>query len=153
MGKRVEVVGTSREDMNGQRGQVTDVHLVCNAEGERDWSQSRYTVQFDRGSSFKLKMHNVRAAGVAAQAGPLIDKRVVLQDGRRGVATDWVLIDPSQFAAPNATHSQPMHFVSWEAAAPVVTAYLPSPPRSTASHSTLENTFKSSRTYLSFSTR
>ena len=41
MDKRVEIHGTSRADMNGQRGVATDFH------DDDDRSKERYTVQLD----------------------------------------------------------------------------------------------------------
>ena len=56
MDKRVEIHGTTRADMNGQRGVATDFHYY--REDESKW---RYTVQLDSGEGFKLKPANVRA--------------------------------------------------------------------------------------------
>ena len=63
MDKRVEIHGTSRADINGQRGVATDFH--CYREDKSKW---RYTVQLDSGEAFKLKTANVRAEG-AGDAG------------------------------------------------------------------------------------
>ena len=68
MDKRVEIHGTSRADINGQRGVATDFHYY--REDESKW---RYTVQLDSGEAFKLKPANVRAeltgGGVSVAAG------------------------------------------------------------------------------------
>ena len=66
MDKRVEIHGTSRADINGQRGVATDFHYY--REDESKW---RYTVQLDSGEAFKVKPANVRAeeAGGATSAG------------------------------------------------------------------------------------
>ena len=65
MDKRVEVHGTSRADMNGQRGVATDFH-AADAEDRTTW---RYTVKLDGGEAFKLKPANVRAAGAGGGDG------------------------------------------------------------------------------------
>ena len=59
--QRVEVTGTSRQDLNGQRGVATDFHPVRNTDGLVVGSQSRYTVLFDSGQAYKLKRDNVCA--------------------------------------------------------------------------------------------
>ena len=63
MGKRVEIHGTSRADMNGKRGVATDFHW------DEDRSKRRYTVRLDSGEAFKLKPANVRAEGVGGASG------------------------------------------------------------------------------------
>ena len=63
MDKRVEIHGTSRADMNGQRGVATDFHFY-----REDQSKWRYTVQLDSGEAFKLKPANVRAEGTGGGA-------------------------------------------------------------------------------------
>ena len=63
MDKRVEIHGTSRADMNGQRGVTTDFH--CYREDKSKW---RYTVQLDSGEAFKLKPANLRAEGTVGGA-------------------------------------------------------------------------------------
>ena len=65
MDKRVEIHGTSRADINGQRGVATDFHPM-------DWddrTKDRYTVQLDSGEAFKLKPANVRAEGTGGASG------------------------------------------------------------------------------------
>ena len=62
MDKRVEIHGTSRADINGQRGVATDFHYY------KDESKWRYTVQLDSGEAFKLKRANVRAEGTGGGA-------------------------------------------------------------------------------------
>ena len=57
MDKRVEVFGTSRADLNGKRGVVTDFHWY------EDREKCRYTVKLDGGEAFKLRPANVRAEG------------------------------------------------------------------------------------------
>ena len=64
MDKRVEIHGTSRADINGQRGVATDFHYY-----RGDESKWRYTVQLDSGEAFKLKRANVRAEGKAKGKG------------------------------------------------------------------------------------
>ena len=64
MGKRVEIHGTSRADMNGKRGATTDFHYY---EGES--TKDRYTVQLDNGEVFKVKPASVRAEGAGGGAG------------------------------------------------------------------------------------
>ena len=56
MDKRVEIHGTSRADMNGKCGVVTDFYAI-----DQDRTKDRYTVQLDGGEAFKLKPANVRA--------------------------------------------------------------------------------------------
>ena len=63
MDKRVEIHGTSRADINGQRGVATDFHYC-----REDKSKWRYTVQLDSGEAFKLKPANVRAEGLTEVA-------------------------------------------------------------------------------------
>ena len=65
MDKRVEIHGTSRADINGQRGVATDFHPVG---GQHDRTKDRYTVQLDSGEAFKLKPANVRAEGTGGGA-------------------------------------------------------------------------------------
>ena len=60
MDKRVEIHGTSRADINGQRGVAIDFHY-CRG-GLSKW---RYTVQLDSGEAFKVKPANVRAEGTS----------------------------------------------------------------------------------------
>ena len=60
MGKRVEVHGTGRTDMNGKRGVATDFHPVGGTSDRTTW---RYTVKLDGGEAFKVKPENVRAEG------------------------------------------------------------------------------------------
>ena len=66
MDKRVEVHGTSRADMNGKCGVVTDFHPMGELE---DRTKDRYTVQLDGGEAFKLKRANVRAEGTGGASG------------------------------------------------------------------------------------
>ena len=58
MDKRVEIHGTSRADMNGKCGVVTDFYAI-----DQDRTKDRYTVQLDGGEAFKVKPANVRAEG------------------------------------------------------------------------------------------
>ena len=64
MGKRVEIHGTSRADMNGKRGVATDFHLY-----PVDESKWRYTVKLDGGEAFKIKETSVRAEGACGVGG------------------------------------------------------------------------------------
>ena len=66
MDKRVEVHGTSRADINGERGVATDFHPMG---GRDDRTMDRYTVQLDSGEAFKLKPANVRAEGAGGASG------------------------------------------------------------------------------------
>ena len=67
MGKRVEIHGTSRADMNGKRGVATDFHMMGGRNGDRTtW---RYTVKLDGGEAFKVKPANVRAEGAGGGSG------------------------------------------------------------------------------------
>ena len=66
MDKRVEIYGTSRVDMNGERGVATDFHAVAMND---DMAQWRYTVKLDSGEAFKLKLANVRAEGAGGGGG------------------------------------------------------------------------------------
>ena len=81
MDKRVEIHGTSRADMNGQRGVAVDFHPMGGHQGDR--STWRYTVQLDSGEAFKLKRANVRAEGAGA-SGAGKAKRGKGKKGRRG---------------------------------------------------------------------
>ena len=49
MYKRVEVYGTTRQDMNGKRGLATDFHWY-----KEDPTKSRYTVKLDTGEVFRV---------------------------------------------------------------------------------------------------
>ena len=64
MDKRVEIHGTTRADINGQRGVATDFHWY-----KGDSSKWRYTVQLDSGEAFKLKRANVRAEETGGASG------------------------------------------------------------------------------------
>ena len=63
MGKRVELHGTSRADINGKRGVATDFHWY------EDTGKWRYTVKLDDGEAFKIKETSVRAEGTGGGAG------------------------------------------------------------------------------------
>ena len=65
MDKRVEIHGTSRVDLNGKCGVATDFHAV-DMYDDTTW---RYTVKFDGGEAFKLKLANVRAEGAGGGTG------------------------------------------------------------------------------------
>ena len=65
MDKRVEIHGTSRADINGQRGVATDFHSIPHDTP----NDRRYTVQLDSGEAFKLKPANVRAEGTGGASG------------------------------------------------------------------------------------
>ena len=65
MDKRVEIHGTSRADINGQRGVATDFHSIPHDTP----NDRRYTVQLDGGEAFKLKPANLRAEGAGGGAG------------------------------------------------------------------------------------
>ena len=65
-GKRVEICGTSRHDMNGQRGVATDFHTIGGwlqlGRGiVKDETKLRYEVQLDSGQKFKVRPANLRA--------------------------------------------------------------------------------------------
>ena len=67
MGKRVEIHGASRADMNGKRGVATDFHPMGGARSDRtNW---RYTVKLDGGEAFKVKPASVRAEGTGGGGG------------------------------------------------------------------------------------
>ena len=57
MGKRVEIHGAARANMNDKRGVAIDFHWY---EDESKW---RYAVKLDSGEAFKIKPENVRAEG------------------------------------------------------------------------------------------
>ena len=65
MDKRVEIHGTSRVDINGQRGVATDFHSIPHD----TLNDRRYTVQLDSGEVFKVKPVNVRAEGAGGASG------------------------------------------------------------------------------------
>ena len=80
MSKRVEIHGTSRADINGQRGVATDFHPM-------DWddrTKHRYTVQLGSGEAFKLKPANVRAEGAGGASGGGKGKKGKGKKGRKG---------------------------------------------------------------------
>ena len=79
MDKRVEIHGTSRADINGQRGVATDFHYF-----RGDESKWRYTVQLDSGEAFKLKPANVRAEGTGGASGAGKAKKGKGKKGRGG---------------------------------------------------------------------
>ena len=67
MGKRVEIHGTTRADLNGKRGVATDFHIMGGPDGDRTtW---RYTVKLDGGEAFKVKRASVRAEGAGGGDG------------------------------------------------------------------------------------
>ena len=68
MGKRVEIHGTSRADLNGTRGVATDYHSY-HVRYPTDRTKDRYTVQFDSGEAFKVKPASVRAEGAGGGGG------------------------------------------------------------------------------------
>ena len=82
MDKRVEIHGTTRADINGKRGVVTDFHPM-------DWDdrmKDRYTVQLDSGEAFKLKPTNMRAEGTGGASGAGKGKKGKGKKGRGGRA-------------------------------------------------------------------
>ena len=79
MDKRVEIHGTSRADINGQRGVATDFHWY-----PADRTKDRYTVQLDSGEAFKLKPANLRAEGAGGASGAGKGKKGKGKKGRRG---------------------------------------------------------------------
>ena len=79
MDKRVEIHGTSRADINGQRGVATDFHSF-----PADRTKDRYTVQLDSGEAFKLKPANVRAEGASGASGAGKAKKGKGKKGRKG---------------------------------------------------------------------
>ena len=81
MDKRVEIHGTSRADINGQRGVAADFHCC-----REDQSKRRYTVQLDSGEAFKLKPSNVRAEGAGGAGGAGKAKKGKGKKGRGGRA-------------------------------------------------------------------
>ena len=97
MDKRVEVHGTSRADMNGKCGVVTDFYPTGEREDSTTW---RYTVQLDGGGeSFKLKRANVRAENTLCGAEKSPEKLYELALNVRSKIS-WA-VDPSE------THSWP----------------------------------------------
>ena len=66
MGKRVEIHGTGRADLNGKRGVATDFHPMG---GTQDRTKDRYTVKLDGGEAFKVKPASVRAEGAGGGSG------------------------------------------------------------------------------------
>ena len=65
MGKRVEVHGTGRADLNGKRGVATDFHTI----DDDVPNDRRYTVQLDSGEAFKVRPASVRAEGAGGGGG------------------------------------------------------------------------------------
>ena len=82
MDKRVEIHGTSRADINGQRGVASDFHPIGGPTGDR--STRRYTVQLDSGEAFKLKRTNVRAEGTGGASGGGKGKKGKGKKGMKG---------------------------------------------------------------------
>ena len=80
MDKRVEIHGTSRADINGQRGVATDFHSFPHDTP----NDRRYTVQLDSGEAFKIKPANVRAEGTGGASGGGKGKKGKGKKGRRG---------------------------------------------------------------------
>ena len=64
MDQRVEVYGTSRHDLNGERGVATDFHRY--QDDCPDSSRDRYSVLLDSGESYKFRPTAVRAERVEA---------------------------------------------------------------------------------------
>ena len=79
MDKRVEIHGTTRADINGQRGVAIDFHYY--REDESKW---RYTVQLDSGEAFKLKPANMRVEGTGGASGAGKAKKGKGKKGRKG---------------------------------------------------------------------
>ena len=52
MDKRVQIRGTTRQDMNGKRGLATDFHPAGGPNGDR--TKWRYTVKLDISEAFAL---------------------------------------------------------------------------------------------------
>ena len=77
--KRVEIYGSGRTDINGQRGVATDFHI-----NREDASKWRYTVQLDSGEAFKVKPASVRAEGTGGASGAGKAKKGKWKKGRRG---------------------------------------------------------------------
>ena len=72
MDRRIEVYGTTRQDVNGKRGVATDfTPLFSSRSGVRgiDLSQSRYTILLDSGEAVKARAAHVRAEPPAAARG------------------------------------------------------------------------------------
>ena len=80
MDKRVEIHGTSRADINGQRGVATDFHSIPHDTPH----DRRYTVQLDSGEVFKVKPANVRAEGAGGASGGGKAKKGKGKKGRKG---------------------------------------------------------------------
>ena len=66
MDKRVEIHGTTRQDMNGKRGLATDFHYY---EDDPHNNKDRYTVKLDSGEAYKVKPANLRAAPTGGGGG------------------------------------------------------------------------------------
>ena len=85
MDKRVEIHGTTRQDMNGKRGLATDFHWY------EDQTKCRYTVKLDSGEAVKVKPANLRAApmgggGGAGGGGKKANAKVGKAKGKKGQA-------------------------------------------------------------------
>ena len=93
MDKRIEVFGTTRQDLNGKRGVATDFH-ICSDDPLN--GKDRYAVRLDSGESFSVKVANLRLEGLRG-VFPLIDMRVEsfglagsegIYNGKTGVAVN-----------------------------------------------------------------
>ena len=80
MDKRVEIHGTSRADINGQRGVAADFHPM----DRQDPTTWRDTGQLGGGEAFKLKLANVRAEGTGGASGTGKAKKGKGKKGRKG---------------------------------------------------------------------
>ena len=70
MGKRVEIFGSSRKDMNGKCGVATDFCPGwCTLTDDSDESKDRYTVKLDSGEAFKVKPADLRAERTSTGKG------------------------------------------------------------------------------------
>ena len=94
MDRRVQIHEMSWTDMNYKCGVAIDFHPM----DPDDCSTWKYTVRLDDGTDLIAGLEHVRTEGLHAIA-PLLDKRVQLDDGPRGVAINYVPHpdDPNEF--------------------------------------------------------
>ena len=69
MDKRVEILGTTRQDMNGKRGLATDFHYY-----KEDQAKCRYTIKLDSGEAVKVKPASLRAVDVRKECATAANK-------------------------------------------------------------------------------
>ena len=62
MNKRIEIYGTTRQDLNGKCGVAIDFHY------SKDATRCRYSIRLDSGEGFKARPSQIRAERVASRS-------------------------------------------------------------------------------------